>query len=408
MTQSVIINLGQGDFNTGFPTVTAQLWTENTPFREQFIGSLPPAPHIINLYQRWQSLYHKFCNHGQLLWGCRLVAKKGSITNVSVENFDDLCEQLKASINEWLTAEGFFTIDRQLRTRLDTSQEVRVIIESNDKLIRRLPWHCCNFFKDYPFAEIGFSQLEYQRLSSLRNKPEFKRDKIRILAILGDREGIDSQAEVQLLKKLEDAEVKFVENPSRHELDELLWDSVGWDILFFVGHSETDGETGIFYINENDTNNSVTPEKLEEALKAAIDNGLRLAIFNSCDGLGLANALEKLHIPTVIVMREPVPNIVAEEFFLHFMDAFAVRQFSLYLSLQQARRKLQRLEDYCPGVSWLPAICVNPAAELPSWTTTCHCSQLSLPPTVIAFTKCSLLGNGGTTKQSQHFSAIAT
>jgi CHAT domain len=367
MTQSVIINLGQGDFNKGFPTVTTQIWTESTPFREQFIGSLPPAPHIINLYKAWQSLYRKLCNHSQLLWPCRLTAKKGSITNVSVGNFDTLCEELKVSINEWLTATEFLPIDRQLRTKLDPCQEVRVIIESNDKLIRQLPLHCCDFFQDYPYAEIGFSRLEYQRLSSLRNKAGSKRSKIRILAILGNREGFDSQTEIKLLEKLEDAEVKFVENPLRHELDELLWDSLGWDILFFVGHSETEGETGRFYINENETNNSLTPEKLEEALKAAINNGLQLAIFNSCDGLGLANALEKLHIPAVIVMREPVPNVVAEEFFLHFMEGFAVKRLSLYLSLQQARRKLQRLEDNCAGVSWLPAICVNPAAELPSW-----------------------------------------
>ncbi|MBW4510476.1 MAG: CHAT domain-containing protein [Scytonematopsis contorta HA4267-MV1] len=367
MSQSVIINLGHGDFSKGFPIVTVQIWKENTPFREQFTGSLPAAPHIVNLYRDWQQLYHSLCSHSQLLWGCRLAAKKGSLTNISVDNFDDLCEKLKLNINAWLTAAEFITIDRQLRTRLDPRKEVRVIIESNDKLVRQLPWHCYNFFKDYPYAEIGFARLEYQSLTSLKNTPEFRRNKIRILAILGDRDGIDSQKEIQMLKQLKDADVVFVENPLRHQLDELLWDSVGWDILFFVGHSETEGETGRFYINENETNNSLTPEKLEEALKAAIDNGLQLAIFNSCDGLGLANALEKLHIPTVIVMREPVPNIVAEEFFLHFMEAFALRRLSLYLSLQQARRKLQRLEDNCPGVSWLPAICVNPAAELPSW-----------------------------------------
>lgn len=368
MTQLVIINLGQGDFNQGFPTVTTQVWTESNLFREQFICSLPPAPHIINLYKCWQSFYHKLCCNSQLLWLCRLTVRQDGLNHVFVEHFRNLCEELQVSINEWLTAAEFLPIDRQMRIKLDPRQEVRVIIESNDRLIRKLPWHCCNFFQDYPYAEIGFSRQEYQRLSSLRNKPDTKRNKNRILAILGNREGFDSQAEIQLLEKLEDAEVKFVENPLPHELDELLWDPVGWDILFFVGHSETEGETGRFYINENETNNSLTPEKLEEALKASIDNGLRLAIFNSCDGLGLANALEKLHIPTAIVMREAVPNIVAKEFFVHFMEGFAVRRLSLYISLQQARRKLQRLEDNFPGASWLPAICINPAAEPPLWS----------------------------------------
>lgn len=56
-------------------------------------------------------------------------------------------------------------------------------------------------------------------------------------------------------------------------------------MLFFAGHSQTEGETVRIYINENKTNNSLTIEQLEEALKAAIDKGLKLAIFNSCDGL---------------------------------------------------------------------------------------------------------------------------
>ena len=45
-----------------------------------------------------------------------------------------------------------------------------------------------------------------------------------------------------------------------------------------------------------------------EALKKAIGCGLQLAVFNSCDGLGLARELEALHIPQMIVMQEPVPG----------------------------------------------------------------------------------------------------
>ena len=107
--------------------------------------------------------------------------------------------------------------------------------------------------------------------------------------------------------------------------------------------------------------------ELEEALKTAIEKGLKLAIFNSCDGLGLAQALEKIHIPVVIVMREPIPNQVAQEFFQHFLTAFAIDQLPLYLAFQQARRKLQGLEDDFPAASWLPVICQNLAVEPPTW-----------------------------------------
>nr|MBA3924146.1 CHAT domain-containing protein [Nostocaceae cyanobacterium] len=158
-----------------------------------------------------------------------------------------------------------------------------------------------------------------------------------------------------------------VVKPSRQEFNDKLWDSQGWDILFFAGHSETEQSTGIIYINENPINNSLTIAQLEEALKAAIEKGLKLAIFNSCDGLGLAHGLEKLNLPTTIVMREPVANRVAEEFFNYFLQGFAFEEKTLYTSVQQARRRLQGLEDDFPGASWLPVIFINPAEEPPSW-----------------------------------------
>jgi len=81
----------------------------------------------------------------------------------------------------------------------------------------------------------------------------------------------------------------------------------------------------------------------------------------------LALSLEKLNIPTVIVMREPVPNRVAQAFFEYFLDAFAQQRLPLHLAVQQARRKLQGLEDEFPAASWLPVICQNPALETPTW-----------------------------------------
>ena len=83
--------------------------------------------------------------------------------------------------------------------------------------------------------------------------------------------------------------------------------------------------------------------------------------------MGLADGLEKLNIPTTIVMREPVANRVAEEFFNYFLQEFAFENKSLYSCVQQARRRLQGLENDFPGASWLPVIFTNPAEEPPTW-----------------------------------------
>ncbi|MEA5526645.1 nSTAND1 domain-containing NTPase [Nodularia spumigena] len=371
MSKTVVINLGNGDLHNGFPSVTAQIRSDEHLPPEQFIGSLPADPNLVELYRNWRSIYQALCSRQSLRsqgWeeDDKLEIEAGAITNVSLLDFDELCQNLEDNINTWLKSTEFLTIERKLRSQLNPAEEIRVIIETNDDNLRRLPLHSWDFLKDYPKAELALSRPEYQRRESLQ--PTFTRIQVRILAILGNSQGIDLQTETTFLKSLDNiAEVVSLNNPSRQEFNRQLWDSRGWDILFFAGHSQTEGDTGRIYINENQINNSLTIEQLEEALIAAIEKGLKLAIFNSCDGLGLANALGRLHIPQVIVMREPVPNYVAQVFFQNFLQAFAIEHKPLYLAIQHARRQLQGLEDNFPGASWLPVICQNPSVQPPTW-----------------------------------------
>ena len=157
--------------------------------------------------------------------------------------------------------------------------------------------------------------------------------------------------------------------PSRRELDNWLWDEQGWDILFFAGHScsQADITTGQIYINEVDT---LTIPQLKNALKKAIRRGLKIAIFNSCDGLGIASELADLHIPQIIVMREPVPDLVAQEFLKYFIQAFS-RGESLYLAVREAQERLQFLEDKFPYATWLPVIFHNPSEPQLTWQDLC-------------------------------------
>ena len=372
MIHSVVINLGYGNLYEGFPGVTVGVWESTNPHPQKLVGSLPAAPNLTDLYRNWRLIYQNLCDR-QAGFSIRnwadddeLEIDEGDITNVSTVDFYDLCQQLQLDINNWLESPGITSISRQLRALLNPADEIRIIIETQDPIIQKLPWHCCSFFQDYPHSEVSFSRTEYKRTPELQLS-EVTRNKVRILAILGNSQGIDLEQEQRFLQSLPDSEVEFIVKPSRQEFNDQLWDSQGWDMLFFAGHSQTEEEAGIIYINENPTNNSLTIEQLAEGLKAAIDKGLKIAIFNSCDGLGLADGLEKLNIPTTIVMREPVANRVAEEFFNYFLQAFVFEEKSLYTSVQQARRRLQGLEDDFPGASWLPVIFINPAEEPPSW-----------------------------------------
>ncbi|GFE71066.1 hypothetical protein [Chroococcus sp. FPU101] len=116
-TQSIVINLGSGDLNHGFKSVTAQIWTQGNSYPEQFTGSLSAAPHLIALYRRWQAIYQALCS--RLVMLCppieeddELEIDDRGITQVSQISFDEVCQTLQESFNTWLNSEEFFKIDR--------------------------------------------------------------------------------------------------------------------------------------------------------------------------------------------------------------------------------------------------------------------------------------------------------
>ncbi|MEB3279313.1 MAG: CHAT domain-containing protein [Lyngbya sp.] len=373
LSRVVVLSLGRGNLHIGFPSVSVQIRNQTSSVLAQFVASLPPEPALIELYQSWKIVYQSLCQRYALLSlsdeeedeDDDLEIELGGVTNVSQVSFEELNNQFKAQLNSWLKSESFSPLEKQLRSHLDPSQEIRVILETPDEILRRLPWQNWQFVQDYPHAELALSQPEYRIPQSSQVKPT--KTAVRILAVFGNSRGIDLTTERKMLQNLSDAEPQFLINPTRQDFETHLANSRGWDILFFAGHSQTQSQTGRIYLNDHPTENSLTLEELSTSLQQAIFNGLKLAIFNSCDGLGLAKALEHLHIPTVIVMREPVPNYVAQEFLRHFLETFAIQRLSFYRSVQQARFQLQTLEDEFPGASGLPIICQNPSVAAPTW-----------------------------------------
>lgn len=358
MSKVVILSLGYGNLQQGFPSVTAQLTSDEDSNAIQFSASLPPAPEIDQTYKRWKLLYEALTQ--RLSWQTRIKIAQETVTQFSEVEFQEICQQLQEQINAWLNSDLFRPIDQPLNRQLIPSDEIRVVVETDDDVIQGLPWHLWNFFEDYPKAAIAFGVRDRRRVEL---QPPTRSNKVRILAILGSSIGIDTQSDYRILKSLPGAELVLLEEPERSELDEKLWDKRGWDILFFAGHSQTEEKSGRIYINSTE---SLTIPQLKNALKKAIARGLQLAIFNSCDGLGLAQQLAPLHIPQVIVMREPVPDQVAQAFLKGFLEAYAEGS-SLYFATWEAREKLQRLESRFPCASWLPVLYHNPAVEPLTW-----------------------------------------
>jgi hypothetical protein len=360
-----VLNLGKGNLQQGFPSIVAQLWQTDSAIPIQFVGSLPANLELVQIYKRWKTLYCALAARFRWLRGTispEIEFSSEDITYVSDTEFRRVCNELENKINTWLNTESFQIIERRLRTKLSPQDEIRVIIATEDEQLLRLPWHLWQFFEDYPKAEIAQGNQEYEGVTSVRRRTA---KKIRILAILGKSQGIEIQKDRLLLEKLPDVETVFLVEPQRREIDACLWDEQGWDILFFAGHSSSqmDCTTGKLEINSQD---AISIPQLKNALKAAIARGLQLAIFNSCDGLGLARDLADLQIPLLIVMREPIPDIVAQEFLKYWLLLFASGK-SFYVSVREAKERLQGLEDEYPCASWLPIICQNTIVAPPTW-----------------------------------------
>jgi CHASE2 domain-containing sensor protein len=367
MERLLVLNLGNGDLQTGLPSIIAQLWEDTTTQPMQIAGSLPAMPELARLIQQWQTLY--FALYAHLGWRRSASASfefddVADVSHISQAEFATVCQQLQICLNQWLNSAGFGQIQRQIRTYLNPDDHIRIAIAANDNNLLQLPWHLWQLLDDYPTAEIALSPAEYARSQPI--EPPIKPAKVSILAILGNSQGIDVEYDRQLLSQLPQADIHWLIEPSSKQLQAQLWEQK-WDLLFFAGHSSSQGR-GCMQINATET---LTIDQLKYGLKRAIANGLKLAIFNSCDGLGLARDFADLRIPQTIVMRQPVPDRVAQEFLKTFLQAFSSGQ-SLYYSVREAREKLQLLESDFPCATWLPVICQNPAEPAVVWADWCQ------------------------------------
>ncbi len=363
MVELVILKFVQGNFEQGF-FVNLYIWSGSDRPEADIEGYLPPAPELPIFYNKWRSAYLSYKE-------IRRIQKKPLVPedNYSDAEVNETAKNLLDFFNNWLKSEQFIEIKERLLVnlaKLTDNDEMLLIIQTKDPLLRRLPWHCWNLLLPYSHqVEVALSAPKFQRVVN-SSKPK---EKIRILAIIGDITGINTKPDTEVINNLcgNSAEAKFLHQPSTEKIKKCLSDEQGWDIFFFAGHSssQANGENGCIYVNQT---TKITIPELEEALTTSINRGLQLAIFNSCDGLGIASDFAALQIPQMIVMREPVADAVAQFFLKYFLEAFYNGK-SLYASVREARKVLEGYKTESPCASWLPVICQNPAHKPPTWDT---------------------------------------
>lgn len=366
MSRVAVLKIGQGSFEQGF-TVSLQVREDHRSLIAELEGRLPANLEIESLYFCWQQAFRSLTAHNRSSiddWEIdhHLVTHRS--TREDIEACRQFSKALEASMRTWLqsSSEGWQRIRERLAKELAShADRIRFVVQARDPQLWKLPWQAWDLFHDYPQVGIGYSLPDFEQQEH-RDRTTRNTKQVRILAVLGDSSQLDLQPDEAAIQQVENANSLFLYQPTAQDLIRQLRDDRGWDIFFFAGHSRTEQQTGRIYLNNEE---SLEVDQFRNALREAIRKGLKIAIFNSCDGLGLAQRFANLNIPAVICMQEEVPDPVAQSFLKEFLVEYAKDQ-GLYTAVRRSQERLEEFQDL-PGATWLPIIYQNPAEIPPTW-----------------------------------------
>jgi CHASE2 domain-containing sensor protein len=373
MGRIAVLKIGQGNFQQGFE-VLLRISTDDGRLLTEIEGNLLPNPGIEGFYVSWQTLfrrlkmpdrqYNKPQRDFEDAWEIDDTLPTNRSTSDDVEVCRHLVRDLESQMKKWLQPsadENWQKIREKLGAELaNNSDEIRLVIQARNPLLWKLPWHVWDLLEQYDVG-IGCALPEFTAASSEKS-PKKDSKTVQILAVFGDDSNINLQPDRDAIKSLEGTDSLFLQQPNSKEFIRALRQKQGWDIFFFAGHSQTESETGRIYLNDKE---SLRLDEFKNGLKEAIHNGLKIGIFNSCDGLGLAQELVGLRIPIAVVMQESVPDEVAQSFLKEFLSEYASGK-SLYSAVWQAQKRLEDFQ-HLPGATWLPMIFQNLTDVPPTW-----------------------------------------
>ncbi len=386
MMKEIIIRLGTGTIQDGFNNVTVELKSAKVT-RWEDRTYLPPNPELQQLLNQWQLLYPatiQMYAPGMTL--SPVVFDTDTVTNVSTQDLVELNHNLRTAINNWLNFSDFSRIDRRLRTDSNIADRLLVIIVSEQLQIWQLPWHFWDLFSTYPHATEVFAK---PRVTDVRHIKSQRNGKVNILTLSG--RDLNLTLDLPFLKTLPQSHSQPLETTSAYEISERLNKSQPWDILIFNGHGDTiqyqSFRDGVIYL-DNDTPLEIS--RLKTEIQTAVDRGLQIAIFNCCNGLGLAEQLSDINIPYIIVMREIVPNQCAQDFLKQLLDRYSQGD-SFPTAFKYARESLQLSSGgFAQFADWLPILFHNPLSNDVTWQDlSATAFSSSVPPQVTAI--CSYL-----------------
>ena len=256
--------------------------------------------------------------------------------------------------DSWIAAQGIAQNQQDiLRLRLGLK---------DDRTIR-LPWEVLNAGSrplstgtDVVFSRFHAGQVTPCFSSGIVGQP------LRILMVLSaptDQDRLQLHEEAQHLQNELDhdpalpnapeIELTLLEQPGREQLTQSL-EQGNYDILHYAGHSGWGAAGGDLYLVNRRTG-LTEPLSGEDLAGLLVNNGVRMAVFNSCRGVraattestgaldNLADALLRRGVPAILAMAERIPDdvalILSRLFYRNLKQGYPID-----LSLNRARQGL--------------------------------------------------------------------
>jgi hypothetical protein len=305
-----------GDLNH-VVTLTLEIQAEGQTTPTRIAGSLPPNPVLAGCDEQWRSLH-----------------RQSSPTPAQLAQRQTLTADLIRQFNQWLRSASDRTLGDMLRACLNPNDEILVVVQARDERVQGLPWQQWDGLADYPNAAIAFQHPNPQaERRELKQRDRTSLQPLRILMVLGpDSPHEDSD------RTLPATEFCTLVAPSRAQLHQHLWNAQGWDLLYLSGA----------HLNPDHT-----AQMLDHGLKKAVKQGLVVVMVNMTDGLAFVPTLAAWGVLYAIVMREPVPDGVAQTL-LHQVLRNLQRGQSLPFAVRTAQAQLPAGD--CPGGSGWPMV----------------------------------------------------
>ena len=196
---------------------------------------------------------------------------------------------------------------KHLRTEETPTIAIQIedLSHSDESLPWELGWPGCKCWRSVPKT----SKLNQSEASSQIRCP-------RVLLVVGGEKGIDLSTDIyEVSNQAKAGRIMLAilrgKNCSANKLKELLTDKVGWDVLIYLGHSNSGSSGGVIELGNGET---ISGDALQIALNKASQNGLRLLLLNSCSSLDIAKSAARAQIDWTLCSLELLPDLAAKNF----------------------------------------------------------------------------------------------